>query len=65
MARYQIGEAGGRLGVSRSTLIRWEHVKRIPRARRDIAGRRYYSEADLKVLEEAVLEHGRPRRKHD
>ena len=54
----RVNEAAGSLGISESWLRRAEQRGHIPKARRDINGWRFYSQAEVSVLRELLFPTG-------
>jgi DNA-binding transcriptional MerR regulator len=53
--RIRIGAVAKQIGVSESSLRRWEEQGRIPRAERNISGQRFYRAADVPKIEAAIF----------
>ena len=54
---YRIGEVAKELDRSTLTIKKWEGNRRIPRAKRDSRGWRYYTEDDVNEIKRILKEH--------
>ena len=48
---YQVKEVLERVGISRTTLYKWEGRGKIPTPKRNVSGYRVYSESEVRQIE--------------